>query len=574
MRSIKSKLLWILMLILTCTLGCDEASKAPAHSELAAQPTKPGLDVAIDAGGPKWEPKADARDVRNTHLQAHILLRNDRFDLLKKLPISMFDQVFSVSDPTLTAHFDAWVNADLNALPAYLARGNHYQARAFEARGGGFSQQTSDSRLDRAMPLWEKALDDSLSAIALSPSSAEALRLHLSICRFAKFSRCSREQNARAERDFGHSLELWLTRVTDAMPRWNGSMQQLKRLEQMAQQSPLSEYDKRIVSTDIACALLVDFSRASLPNQLKEFNEIIGEGPASSRCLIERNGVRANLDRSNENFKDLIYLLAKNPNDYYNAKRLADLYDLRSKRQHWLSYYQKVAPGEARFDSRIGEEYFYGGDWASALPHLKTAFAKAPEDSRARFNLAQLYQLEPKLKSERMKLLSSLATDFGFDGLYFVARKSESQAASIHLARGDFGLVEELTRECVTRISVCSNYRAEALLGLGNMADAKSMIERLVQQRPKHRPSRAIQARLLALQGDHEKALLAWQRVHSFAPRDPILVNEFARYASEQNLCIAGEIARELLTVCNEEKLCASVWAWARQQKPKANCKA
>ena len=87
----------------------------------------------------------------------------DEFSLLQAFA------AFSLADPALASHFDAWIAAYPNSYAARLARGIYYFKSGVQTRGTRFAEHTTEAQINGMKFYLAKSRPDLQASLALDP---------------------------------------------------------------------------------------------------------------------------------------------------------------------------------------------------------------------------------------------------------------------------------------------------------------------------------------------------------------------------------------------------------------------
>jgi tetratricopeptide (TPR) repeat protein len=229
----------------------------------------PGLDdstLTIPASGangyPPWtaNPFAIRRLVRRGDFSrldsllsaaadsAHRDVRNESY------LISAYDAM--AGDTSLAAPLERWSREQPTSAPAHLARAVYLGGQAWVARGTAYAPKTSQQSMQRMNDLFKEATSSIDSALAITPQSAVAYLLLLSMAKAAGDSGQSHRYLTKGLEDIPASFVLRRQYLRNLVPRWGGSYDAMRAYadesQAMAETNPRLRALSGFISLDSA----------------------------------------------------------------------------------------------------------------------------------------------------------------------------------------------------------------------------------------------------------------------------------------------------------------------------------
>jgi tetratricopeptide (TPR) repeat protein len=136
--------------------------------------------------------------------------------------------VFSVADPRLRPHLDAWVAAEPQSAIARLARAAHSVAMGDAARGTKFASETSEEQFGTMRAWYRIALDDLARARAIDPTNVMLSWLRLHLATHVMGPEARRAILDEGLRSVPGSLMLRGKYAFALRPRWGGSIEEME----------------------------------------------------------------------------------------------------------------------------------------------------------------------------------------------------------------------------------------------------------------------------------------------------------------------------------------------------------
>jgi tetratricopeptide (TPR) repeat protein len=365
--------------ILACVLlGCQDIVKA-GHEHAYALAQKYGGVDETSLTIPVSAPAGYAQSTANP-LALRGLLRQGEFATLDSLLTAAADSAHRdyrnesslyaaydafASDTSLAGPLDRWVAARPTSAPARIARASYLVDQGWSARGTAYARYTSRSAMQRMRELFDKAIGDLDSAIALTPNAAAAYRLRIQIAKVTSNQKSARQDLIDGLKDIPASYVLRRQYMSDLIPRWGGSYDAMRAMaawsREMADSNPrlralagfvaldsaemleinghraeaLALYDSALTYGDEAmfhlergqCLLRMKNYAAALP----DLDSAVAMAPTDSKTYLWRGSARLGLRRSHPELSraaliDFQHALLLDPSDNLASSEFMLLY--------------------------------------------------------------------------------------------------------------------------------------------------------------------------------------------------------------------------------------------------------
>ena len=258
--------------ILTVTvfaLGCDALVRASRDEALADVHRMPALDdtslTLAWTGTPGYSGKT-----ANPLAFRRLLVRGEfaRLDSLltaaadsARRDVGNESYLFNaydamMGDSSLAAPLARWSHEDPTSAPARLARAAWLTGQAWNARGTASARNTSRQAMQRMNDLFAEAKKCVDTALTLTPRSAEAYILLISITKPSVDTALSRSYLMKGLEDIPASFILRRQHLRNLIPRWGGSYEAMRAFvdesQAMAETNPRIRHLGGFISLDSA----------------------------------------------------------------------------------------------------------------------------------------------------------------------------------------------------------------------------------------------------------------------------------------------------------------------------------
>lgn len=226
----------VILIVTSACLGCKAIVKAIRDQAYSEAHSMPGLDdtsLTIPRTASDGYPGIAANPFAFRRLVLH-----HEYATLDSLLTAAAESAHADyhNEPYLFGAYDAmagdtalaeplaqWSRERPGSAPAYLARASYLTDQAWSARGTASARNTSRQRMDRMNALFAEAKHCIDTALTLSPRSAEAYLLLMSITKPSGNLPLIREYVAKGLEDIPASFTLRRQYLRDVIPRWGGS---------------------------------------------------------------------------------------------------------------------------------------------------------------------------------------------------------------------------------------------------------------------------------------------------------------------------------------------------------------
>lgn len=180
---------------------------------------------------------------RADKLQVLALLKSKQFDELDntlgrfeqafktdyRSEFSLFDEydTFGTADPNLSGPLNEWVALKPSSARARLARAIHEMAKGWQARGGGWTSETTNAQFQGMEDHFGIAIQDARAALKLDPSLLNGYIVLVDIYDASGNAADAERAYEDGIRLFSGSLMLRVLHVNGLAPRWGGSHQKM-----------------------------------------------------------------------------------------------------------------------------------------------------------------------------------------------------------------------------------------------------------------------------------------------------------------------------------------------------------
>jgi tetratricopeptide (TPR) repeat protein len=159
-------------------------------------------------------------------------------------------------DTSLGQPLDRWVRERPTSAPAHIARATYLTSLGWNARGARYAKDTPRQAMQRMHALFDAAVSDVDSAAALTPRSAAAYLVRLSVAREAADTAASRRFLMKGLDDIPASFWLRRAHMRNLIPRWGGSYEAMRAFadesEAMADSNPRLRVLRGFIALDYA----------------------------------------------------------------------------------------------------------------------------------------------------------------------------------------------------------------------------------------------------------------------------------------------------------------------------------
>ncbi len=311
---------------------------------------------------------------------------------------------------------DAWKRAAPNSAFAYAASGFDYVAMAAKARGGAYIQDTPQSNIDAMDRLLQQADIDLQHAIALNPKITPAYVAMIKAGSMA-LGRVYVERAARlglTQAPSDYAIYGMLTHAEE--PKWGGSLQAMKAVDQMAQahvkSNPLlaiiHSAEPLVVYDVCDCTGSANWSAFPVVfDNLGSTQELFAAGDAARRnghfdlaAIYLSEGLRfvpdANVAHQHRDLAmialhetdlvldDATRWIQQVPDNPLGYEVRSFAYSVKGDQAHAISDLQQalvVDPGDFSALVQLSQKYSDAGEWSNALRVSDEMIRTHPEDS-------------------------------------------------------------------------------------------------------------------------------------------------------------------------------------------------
>src|SRR5262249_40724208 len=136
-------------------------------------------------------------------------------------------RVFYPTDPTLAAHYDAWISQFPKSYVAHLARAIYYKKIGMQSRGTEYIKNTTAAQLDGMTNAFRKALADLHTCVNLDPKPTLAYAHAMDISSFSSQGDERELEELAAKADPGNTV-VRVKYMQHLEPRWGGSWEEMQ----------------------------------------------------------------------------------------------------------------------------------------------------------------------------------------------------------------------------------------------------------------------------------------------------------------------------------------------------------
>jgi tetratricopeptide (TPR) repeat protein len=165
----------------------------------------------------------------------------------------VFDE-FNVTDPTLEAKLNRWVEASPKSYSAYLARGIYYKSLGWKNRGAKISSETAQAKIDAMKLYFDKAIKEFSAVQDIKPNLIVVYCALIDIYRNYSENNMTRLLAEEGLKYFPESLLVRWYYLLSLEPKWGGSFEEMDRFIKEAEPFYEKNPKLRILKGRIAVA--------------------------------------------------------------------------------------------------------------------------------------------------------------------------------------------------------------------------------------------------------------------------------------------------------------------------------
>ena len=316
----------VILIVTTACLGCDAIAKAIRDQAYEHALSMGGLDdtsLTIPRTASNGYPAISA----NPFAFRRLVLRHEYATLDSILTAAaesahadyrnesyLFGAYDAMQgDTALAEPLARWSHERPTSAPAYLARASYLTGQAWTARGTAYGAYTPQKRFDRMNALFAQAKPCVDTALTLSPRSAEAYLLLLSITKSSSDTALWHTYVTKGLEDIPASF--WLRRryMRNITPRWGGSYDLMRAFAEASQ--AMADTNPRLRAllgyVELDSAELYEEGRQE-GEALNAYNHVLTYGD-ESQFHLERGEMLLRSGREQDAFPDLDFAVASNP---------------------------------------------------------------------------------------------------------------------------------------------------------------------------------------------------------------------------------------------------------------------
>lgn len=305
---------------------------------------------------------------------------------------------FGNTDPTLLPALDGWIQTELRSAFAYAARGNYYQALAWQNRGSAFAGKTPPAQMRAMEALFEQASADLREAINLDPGLTPA---HANLIQLAMASSGPLRGSAILRRAMAvapHSFAVRLAVLTALQPKWGGS---LTAIDQFLADTRAYEADDPALNELRGYRAFVEadtlFINQDYPAALVKIEQSLALGNLRT-AHVERAWILKSMQRLEQAEREYLWLVehgAADADDWYARAQIAFLQQQPKRGRQYLEAALKLDGGDPYSLDRRATILFEAGATEAAFTDLNRAIEQVPVLARLYAHRARLhYQLK------------------------------------------------------------------------------------------------------------------------------------------------------------------------------------
>lgn len=336
-----------------------------------------------------------SKQFQSLDAELNALIKVYSLDFTRERELDLALDTFYRADPSLEPFFVDWVKASPTSPAAYLARGVFYSTLGWSERGTKYFKDTAKEQIDGMQFYFEKALSDFEKAKSLNPKLLHALCYEMEILMNFGDRGSVKMLRDQALSINPHSVTARWYYISSILPRWGGSIDQIKREVELARpyyaKNPaLKIFDGR-VSAELGDQAY--FSK-NLPQAIQHYSDALQHGN-HWYYNKQRGEVYSNMKAYEQSNKDLDIAIQLRPN-------YARAYFMRGINHYRLGNLEKSIDDFSRmFTSDLkqpmawdirGDAYFKTGKYSQALADFERALKLDAKNTEYRADVEKAKQ--------------------------------------------------------------------------------------------------------------------------------------------------------------------------------------